>query len=115
MLSLQQDISIPEPQPHGNAIGIDVGINSFLATSAGELIPNPRFFEKGLTYHSAEPTKTLLNTRSAPVLWCLALRLDFSGLIGLRLRLSLFGFFKNLVNFVYFITKIIYTVMKANK
>ena len=47
MLSLQQDISIPEPQPRGNAIGIDVGINSFLATSAGELIPNPRFFESG--------------------------------------------------------------------
>ena len=47
MLSLQQDISIPEPQPHGNVIGIDVGIKSFLATSAGELIPNPRFFETG--------------------------------------------------------------------
>ena len=47
MLSLQQDISIPEPQPHGPAIGIDVGIKSFLATSAGELIPNPRFFETG--------------------------------------------------------------------
>ena len=36
MLSLQQDISIPEPQAHGNVIGIDVGIKSFLATSAGE-------------------------------------------------------------------------------
>ena len=36
MLSLQQDIEIPEPQPHGNVIGIDVGIKSFLATSAGE-------------------------------------------------------------------------------
>ena len=47
MLSLQQDISIPEPRPHGNAIGVDVGIKSFLATSAGELIPNPRFFEAG--------------------------------------------------------------------
>ena len=47
MLSLQQDISIPEPQPHGNVVGIDVGIKSFLATSAGELIPNPRFFETG--------------------------------------------------------------------
>ena len=47
LLSLQQDISIPEPQPHGNAIGVDVGIKSFLATSAGELIPNPRFFESG--------------------------------------------------------------------
>ena len=47
MLSLQQDISIPEPQPRGNAIGIDVGINSFLSTSAGELVPNPRFFESG--------------------------------------------------------------------
>lgn len=47
MLSLQQDIDIPEPQPHGNVIGVDVGIKSFLATSAGELVPNPRFFETG--------------------------------------------------------------------
>ena len=47
MPSLQQDISIPEPQPHGPAIGIDVGIKSFLAMSTGELIPNPRFFETG--------------------------------------------------------------------
>ena len=47
MLSLQQDITIPEPQPHGNAIGVDVGIKSFLATSAGELVPNPHFFESG--------------------------------------------------------------------
>ena len=47
MLSLQQDISIPEPRPQGNAIGVDVGIKHFLATSAVELIPNPRFFEAG--------------------------------------------------------------------
>jgi putative transposase len=47
MLSLQQDIDIPEPQPHGHAIGVDVGIKSFLATSAGELVANPRFFETG--------------------------------------------------------------------
>ena len=47
MLSLQQDIDIPEPQPHGHAIGVDVGINNFLATSAGELVANPRFFETG--------------------------------------------------------------------
>ena len=47
MLSLQQDISIPEPRRQGKAIGIDVGINSFLATSAGALTPNPRFFEAG--------------------------------------------------------------------
>jgi putative transposase len=47
MLSLEQDIDIPEPQPHGNAIGVDVGINNFLATSAGELVANPRFFETG--------------------------------------------------------------------
>ena len=35
------------PLPHGNAIGVDVGIKSFLATSAGELVPNPHFFESG--------------------------------------------------------------------
>ena len=46
-LILQQDVCIPEPQPRGPAIGVDLGIKSFLATSAGELIPNPRFFETG--------------------------------------------------------------------
>ncbi|WP_139240821.1 transposase, partial [Geitlerinema sp. PCC 9228] len=30
----------------GHAIGLDVGLESYLATSDGELIDNPRFFVK---------------------------------------------------------------------
>lgn len=45
MLSLQCDVQIPDPIPHGHPIGIDLGLENFLATSDGELIPRPRFFD----------------------------------------------------------------------
>lgn len=45
-LILQSDISIPDAIPHGKPIGIDWGISSFVATSSGELINNPRFYLK---------------------------------------------------------------------
>ncbi len=41
---LQSEESIPETTPCGHAIGIDVGLNSFVATSDGELIARPKFF-----------------------------------------------------------------------
>lgn len=44
MLTLQAAVSVPDPQPTGVPVGIDVGLEKFLATSSGELIPNPRFF-----------------------------------------------------------------------
>jgi putative transposase len=43
-LILQANIEIPDIIPSGYAIGIDVGLNSFVATSEGELIARPRFF-----------------------------------------------------------------------
>ena len=43
MLSLQCDIQVPDVIPKGEPIGIDVGLNSFVATSSGELIARPRF------------------------------------------------------------------------
>ncbi len=43
-LILQSDIYTPEPMPHGEPLGIDWGISSFVATSQGELIDNPRFY-----------------------------------------------------------------------
>ncbi len=43
-LILHSDISIPEIMPHGEPLGIDWGISSFIATSSGELIDNPRFY-----------------------------------------------------------------------
>ena len=43
-LILQADISVPNIQPHGEPIGIDVGLEKFLAVSTGKLIDRPRFF-----------------------------------------------------------------------
>jgi putative transposase len=45
-LCLQADVSIPDVPPHGDAIGIDVGLSYFLSTSDGEQIDRPRFFNK---------------------------------------------------------------------
>jgi len=44
MLTLQANINVPDVMPHGQAVGIDVGLSSFLATSAGEQVVRPRFF-----------------------------------------------------------------------
>jgi putative transposase len=44
MLTLAWDASPPQPMPHGEAVGIDVGLTSFVATSNGLLIKRPRFF-----------------------------------------------------------------------
>ncbi|MGC8713477.1 MAG: RNA-guided endonuclease InsQ/TnpB family protein, partial [Leptodesmis sp.] len=43
-LILQADVSVPEPVPHGEPIGIDLGLEKFLAVSTGELVERPRFF-----------------------------------------------------------------------
>lgn len=43
-LILQADVSVPDIQPHGEPIGIDVGLNNFLAVSNGKLVERPRFF-----------------------------------------------------------------------
>lgn len=44
LLSLQCNVDVPEINPHGHAIGIDVGLDAFVATSSGELINRPKFF-----------------------------------------------------------------------
>jgi putative transposase len=46
MLTLQWDVRVPDVMPHGEAIGIDVGISHFAAVSNGKLFPNPRPFRK---------------------------------------------------------------------
>jgi hypothetical protein len=43
-LILESNIEVPDIIPGGYPIGIDVGLNSFVATSEGELIARPRFF-----------------------------------------------------------------------
>ena len=44
MLTVQWDVEVPEIKPHGEPLGIDVGLTSFIATSSGLLIKRPRFF-----------------------------------------------------------------------
>jgi putative transposase len=46
MLALQIDVLFPDVPPHGQAIGIDVGLEYFLSTSDGEQVERPRFFNK---------------------------------------------------------------------
>ncbi|ACK69779.1 putative transposase IS605 family [Gloeothece citriformis PCC 7424] len=45
-LCFQADVNIPNPFPHGNPLGIDIGLDYFVATSNNELIKRPRFFNK---------------------------------------------------------------------
>jgi putative transposase len=44
ILCLQSDGKIPNPVPTGKSLGIDLGLEKFLATSQGELIARPKFF-----------------------------------------------------------------------
>ena len=44
MLILQMDVDVPDRTPHGEPVGIDLGLLSFLATSTGELVNRPKFF-----------------------------------------------------------------------
>ncbi len=46
MLALQWDVEVPDVMPHGEAIGVDVGITHLAAVSNGKLFPNPRPFKK---------------------------------------------------------------------
>ena len=44
MLSLECNIKLLDVAPAGYPIGIDLGLDKFLATSEGELVERPRFF-----------------------------------------------------------------------
>jgi putative transposase len=46
MLSLQLDVSVPDVPFHGHPLGIDLGLDKFLATSDGELVARPRFLNQ---------------------------------------------------------------------
>jgi len=43
IMSLQCDVSVPDPIPSGHPLGIDLNLANFLATSDGEIIARPRF------------------------------------------------------------------------
>jgi putative transposase len=44
VIAIKSEVVLPTVQPHGFPIGIDVGLNHFVATSEGELVERPRFF-----------------------------------------------------------------------
>ncbi|OLT62148.1 transposase [Moorena bouillonii PNG] len=44
VITIQADVSVPDPPSFGRAIGIDVGLIDFLATSDGLKIPRQKFF-----------------------------------------------------------------------
>ena len=44
-LILQLDVNVPQPIPEGKAIGIDLGLSHFLASSEGDLVARPKFFK----------------------------------------------------------------------
>ena len=43
--SILSEVTIPEREPTGALVGIDMGLDAFLITSDGEKIPNPRFIK----------------------------------------------------------------------
>ncbi len=45
MLSLQLNVDVPQPMPHGHPRGLDFGFDKFVATSDGEEIKRPRFLK----------------------------------------------------------------------
>jgi putative transposase len=45
-ISLQCNVSIPDPLPHGHPLGVDIGLEKFLATSDGVLVKPPKFFKR---------------------------------------------------------------------
>jgi putative transposase len=44
MLTLQWDVVVPSPMPHGEAMGVDVGLTNFIAASNGLCVKRPKFF-----------------------------------------------------------------------
>jgi len=44
MMSLQLDVNVPEVPFNGHPLGIDIGLESFLATSDSEVVARPKFF-----------------------------------------------------------------------
>lgn len=44
MLTYQLGVQVPSAPPHGHFLGVDIGLDKYLATSDGELVSRPRFF-----------------------------------------------------------------------
>ncbi|QSJ14797.1 transposase [Nostoc sp. UHCC 0702] len=44
-INIQCDVNIPWPMPYGHPIGVDVGLEKFLATSDGVVVKSPKFLK----------------------------------------------------------------------
>jgi len=44
MLTYQLGVQVPDVPAHGHFLGVDIGLDKYLATSDGELVSRPRFF-----------------------------------------------------------------------
>ena len=44
-INIQCDVNVPSPMPHGHPIGVDVGLEKFLATSDGVIVKSPKFLK----------------------------------------------------------------------
>jgi putative transposase len=44
-IALTCDVNVPNPKPHGHPIGVDIGLEKFLATSDGVVVKPPKFFK----------------------------------------------------------------------
>ena len=45
MLTYQVGVQVPDAPPIGHPLGVDIGLDKYLATSDGELVSRPRFFK----------------------------------------------------------------------
>ena len=43
MMTLECDVSVSNVMPHGHPVGIDLGLDKFVATSQGDVVDRPRF------------------------------------------------------------------------
>jgi putative transposase len=46
---IELDVNVVQPTPHSHAIGIDVGIQSMIATSDGLILSRPKFLDKAVS------------------------------------------------------------------
>ncbi|WP_245246150.1 transposase [Nostoc sp. ATCC 53789] len=44
-INIQCNVNVPSPMPYGHPIGVDVGLEKFLATSDGVLVKSPKFLK----------------------------------------------------------------------
>jgi putative transposase len=44
-ISIACNVTVPDPMPHGHPIGVDIGLEKFLATSEGIRVSPPKFFK----------------------------------------------------------------------